>query len=98
MMEKWMTTPGKVKFPKGESFKAIRTRIIALLDELAPKHHGETIALVSHRVVCCAMLCYVLGLEADALWRIHQDNACVNVFEKRARGFVVTLMNETSHL
>jgi len=98
LMDKWMTTPGHVKFPKGESFKAMRTRIIALLDELAPKHNGETIALVTHRVVSSAMLCVVLGLDADALWRIHQDNACINTFEKRDAGWVVTLMNETSHL
>ncbi len=98
IMEKWQTAPGHVKFPKGESFKAMRTRIIALLDELAPKHTGETISLVSHRVVCSAMLCVVLGLEADALWRVHQDNACINKFEKRDWGYVVTLMNETSHL
>ena len=98
VMEKWATAPGHVKFPKGESFKTLRTRIIALLDELAPKHTGETIALVTHRVVCSAMLCVVLGLEADALWRIQQDNACVNTFEKHERGFVVTLVNDTHHL
>ena len=98
LMDKWMATPGHVKFPKGEAFKAMRTRIIALLDELAPKHNGETIALVTHRVVCSAMLCVVLGLDADALWRIQQDNACINSFEKRDAGWVVTLMNETSHL
>lgn len=98
ILEKWLIAPGHVKFPKGESFKAIRTRIIALLDELAPKHNGETIALVTHRVVSSAMLCVVLGLDADALWRIQQDNACINSFEKRDAGWVVTLINETGHL
>lgn len=98
LMEKWITTPGKVKFPKGEAFKTMRTRIVALLNELAPKHAGETIALVTHRVVCSALLCVVLGLDADALWRIQQDNACINLFEKREHGWVVTLMNDTSHL
>lgn len=98
VMEKWITTPGKVKFPKGESFKAMRTRIVALLDEMTAKHAGETIALVTHRVVCSAMLGIVLGLDADALWRIRQENACLNAFEKHEHGWVVTLMNDTSHL
>ncbi|MEW5719649.1 MAG: histidine phosphatase family protein [Chloroflexota bacterium] len=98
VMAQWLTAPGAAKFPKGEAFKKMRTRIIALLDELAPKHDGATLALVSHRVVCCAMLCVVLGIEPNGLWRIQQDNACVNFFEKREQGFVVTLMNDTRHL
>ncbi len=98
VIEKWLTTPGQTKFPKGEAFKTMRARIVALLDELAPKHDGATIALVTHRVVCCAMLCVVLGIDPNGLWRIQQDNACVNFFEKRERGFVVTLMNDTRHL
>jgi broad specificity phosphatase PhoE len=98
MMAQWLTAPGTVKFPKGESFKKMRTRLVALLDELVPKHDGETIALVTHRIVCSALLCVVLGLEPNALWRIQQDNACVNFFEKREHGFVVTLMNDTRHL
>ena len=98
VIEKWVTAPGHAKFPKGEAFKAMRTRIVAMLDELATKHPGETIALATHKVVCGAMLCIVLGLDADALWRIQQDNACINFFQKREAGWVVTLMNDTSHL
>jgi alpha-ribazole phosphatase len=98
VMLQWLNAPGVAKFPKGESFKQMRARIVALLDELAPKHAGETIALVTHRVVCCALLCVVLGLPPNALWRIRQDNACVNYFEKQEQGFVVTLMNDTRHL
>jgi phosphoserine phosphatase len=97
-MEKWLIAPGHIKFPKGEAFKTLRGRIVVLLDELAPKHAGETIALVTHRVVCSAMLCVVLGLEGDAMWRIHQDNACVNIFEKNEHGYVVKLVNDTHHL
>ncbi|MCI0477588.1 MAG: histidine phosphatase family protein [Anaerolineales bacterium] len=98
VMLQWQNAPGVAKFPKGESFKQMRARIVALLGELAPKHDGATIALVTHRVVCCAMLCVVLGLEPNALWRIRQDNACVNSFEKQEQGFVVTLLNDTRHL
>jgi broad specificity phosphatase PhoE len=98
VVEKWIAAPGHVKFPKGDSFKLVRSRIEAMLDELASRHTGESVALVSHKIVCGAMLCVVLGLPADALWRIQQDNACINAFEKREAGWLVTLMNETSHL
>jgi broad specificity phosphatase PhoE len=96
--EKWIAAPGHVKFPKGDSFRLVRSRIEGMLDELGSRHDGQTIALVSHKVICGATLCVVLGLPADALWRIQQDNACINVFEKRAAGWVVTLLNETRHL
>jgi alpha-ribazole phosphatase len=98
VIEKWLAAPGHVKFPKGDSLKAVRRRIEKMLEELSAKHAGETMALVSHKVVCGATLCVVLGLDADALWRIQQDNGCINIFEKRDTGFVVTLMNDTSHL
>lgn len=98
VIDKWLTAPGHVKFPKGDSFRTLRTRIETMLDEIAAKHDGETVALVSHKVVCGAMLCFVLGLGGDSLWRIQQDNACLNRFEKRDGGWLVTLMNDTSHL
>ena len=98
VIDKWLTAPGHVKFPKGGSLKAVRGRIEDLFTDLVPKHTGETVVLVSHKVVCGAMLCYVLGLPADALWRIQQDNGCINVFEKRGDNWVVTLMNDTNHL
>lgn len=98
VIEKWITAPGHTKFPKGEAFKAMRTRIIAMLDELVAKHPGETVTLATHKVVCGATLCVVLGLDADALWHVQQDNACINTFEKRDAGWLVTLMNDTSHL
>lgn len=98
VIETWLARPGHVKFPKGDSFKKMRTRIEAMLEELSIKHDGETIALVSHKVVCGALLCVVLGMDADELWRIQQDVACINRFERRATGWVVTLVNDVHHL
>jgi broad specificity phosphatase PhoE len=98
VMDKWLNAPGHVKFPKGESMKAVRTRLEKLLGELSAQHAGQTIALVTHRLVCHVTLLLALGLNLDSLWRIRQDNACVNVFEKREDRFVVTLMNDTRHL
>ncbi len=98
VIDKWLTAPGHVKFPKGDSFRTLRGRIETMLDDLVAKHEGEMVALVSHKVVCGALLCLVLGLSGDGLWRIQQDNACLNRFEKREGGWLVTLMNDTSYL
>jgi broad specificity phosphatase PhoE len=98
VIDKWLAAPGHVKFPKGDAFKIVRTRIETMLEELCVKHAGATVALFSHKIVCGAMLCVVLGLDADALWRVQQDNACVDRFERRDNGWVLTVMNDTSHL
>ena len=98
VIEKWLNAPGHVKFPKGDSIKVVRTRNEKLLEELAAKHVGQTVALVSHRVVCHVILCLAMGLKLDALWNIKQDNGCINRFDKTEHGYVVTLLNETGHL
>lgn len=98
VMDKWLNAPGKVKFPKGESIKSVRTRSEKLLGDLVARHPGQTVALVTHRVLCHTILCLVLGLDLDALWSIRQDNACINRFEKQEHGYMLILMNDTSHL
>jgi broad specificity phosphatase PhoE len=94
----WLKAPGRVRFPGGESVRQVRNRIENLIHQLSEDHLGETVALVSHRITCHVVLCYVLGLPNDALWRIRQDLGCVNEFKLRDDRFVVTLMNSTVHL
>ncbi len=97
-IDKWLSAPGHFRAPKGESMKAVRTRIAAFLDELAARHDGQTVALVTHRVICHSLLCLVLGVDPDRLWSLRQDNACIDRFERNEHGYVVTLVNETGHL
>jgi broad specificity phosphatase PhoE len=94
----WVKSPGKVKFPGGESVRQVRLRVEKLLSNLCEDHLGKTIALVSHRVTCHIILCVAFGLPNDALWHLRQDVGCINEFELRDGAYVVTLMNETDHL
>jgi len=94
----WIKTPGKVKFPGGESVRQVRLRVEKLLEHLGEDHLGETVALVSHRVTCHIALCIALDLPNDAIWRLRQDVGCINKFETRDGLYVVTLMNATDHL
>ncbi len=98
VMDKWVNAPGHVKFAKGEAMKSVRTRIEKLLGELTAQHPDQTVALVTHRIICHVTLCLALELDPDRLWRFRQDNACINRFESRDQGYMVTLLNETRHL
>jgi broad specificity phosphatase PhoE len=94
----WQNHPARVAFPNGEAMTSVRERLEKLLAELTIKYANQTIVLVTHRIMCQTLLCLALGLNPDLLWHIQQDNACVNFFEMRDKHFVVTLMNDTSHL
>ncbi len=94
----WLKAPGRVRFPGGESIRQVRNRIENLLRSIGEDHLGETVALVSHRITCHVILCYVLGLPNDALWRVRQDVACLNEFKERDGRFTMLLMNSTEHL
>lgn len=98
VIDKWLNAPGHAKFPKGESTKSVKVRLGKSLEELGARHAEQTVALVTHRVVCHVLLSMLLGLDLDSMWSFRQDNACIDRFEKDGDRYVVTLINETSHL
>jgi len=94
----WERDPGAVTFPGGESLPVVRARAAAAIEELAGRHVGETVTIVSHRVVTKVLLCHVLGLDDSHFWRIRQDTACINRIERSAAGWVIVTMNDICHL
>jgi broad specificity phosphatase PhoE len=104
LFNEWRHNPERFAVPGGESLGDVRRRVIKTVDELALKHEGQDIAVVSHRVVCKVLLCHLLGLDNSHFWKIAQDSTAVNAFEiyemigtgeKRS---TVTLVNDTCHL
>ncbi|MEA1958742.1 MAG: histidine phosphatase family protein [Chloroflexota bacterium] len=102
--DQWRYNPDRLAVPGGESLEDVRVRAVAIVDDLATNHEGETIAVVTHRVVCKVLLCHMLGLNNSHFWKIAQDSTAVNVFEifemagTGERQATVTLMNDTCHL
>ncbi len=94
----WLTSPGRVRFPDGEGLKDVRARATSALAELTDRHAGQTVVLVSHKIVCKVIVCAVLGLTKDDIWRVEQDNAAINVFQHEGGSWVVLLVNDTCHL
>jgi len=94
----WQQNPHLVTFPQGESLTQVRMRAVATVDSLPANHAGETIVLVSHKVVCKVLLCYFLGLDNSHFWQVEQDTAAINIMELRDNASVVKLLNDTCHL
>ena len=98
LFDLWRYRPEKLEIPGAETLEDVRKRALAAIDEVMAKHEDETIALVSHRVVCKVLLCHVLGLDNSHFWQIAQDTTAINLFEIWDGRPSVLLINDTCHL
>lgn len=98
LFDMWRYSPEKLRIPGGETLDDVRQRVAATVDDLAAKHDDDTVLLVTHRVVCKVLLCYLLGLDNSHFWQIAQDTTAVNRFQVAGGRSTVTLINDTCHL
>lgn len=91
----WLATPGKVRFPEGESLADVRRRVTKPLAHIAET--GGTAAIVSHRVTLKVILCVLLDLGDDYFRRLQLDNASCSRLDYDGIWKLVTL-NDTAHL
>jgi len=94
----WVEAPHKMKFPGGESLKDVQEKAweavmscIWLLDK-------GGVLLVSHRVILKTIILKAVGAGLDGFWKIRLDTASVSVMEYNGVHWVLTKMNDTSHL
>ena len=60
-----------------EPLEAFRERVIAAFDELARRHAGEHVLLVTHAGVMRAVVAHVLNAPLEAIYRIDVDYAAI---------------------
>jgi broad specificity phosphatase PhoE len=94
----WQTAPSQVRFPDGESLAEVQIRLLALLKELAGRHPDQTIALTGHQIVNKVLVCTLLGLNLDQIWRIQQDTCSIDVFQLESDGWHTLRLNDVCHL
>jgi phosphoserine phosphatase len=94
----WREKPQTVTFPGGESLPQVRDRAWEGLLGVARRHEGQTVFIVTHRVVTKVLICALLGLDISHFWGIKQDTTAVNCFETHQGRFVTSLINDTCHL
>jgi len=94
----WLKRPQLLTFPGGEGLADVRKRAVSAVEALTPKHDGQTVVLVSHKVVIKILLCHFLGLGDTHFWRFQQGFCAVNVVEVDGGSSVVHLINDACHL
>ena len=98
LLPAWYNAPDTMRFPGGETLAEVRERVMPALAQLAERHEGETIVLVSHTDVNRVMLLSILGLGNDRLWHLRQDNCAINIFERTGEDYMLVTLNDTAHL
>lgn len=95
----WRERPGDARVPGGESLPELQARAWAAVEEIRDRHPEEMVVAVSHNLTITTLLCRVLGLEFNAMRRIRQHNATINLIEyDPARDWTIVTMNALAHL
>lgn len=94
----WKTVqqyPSGFRFPGGESFAEMQTRITGAIDQLVARHRGETIVAVSHADPIKAAVAQALGTHLDLFQRIVISPCSVSAIWYAATGPAVLATNST---
>jgi alpha-ribazole phosphatase/probable phosphoglycerate mutase len=89
----WMATPTLMRFPNGEGFTDVRSRVSAAVTEIVARHEGETVALVTHGGVLRALLVQTLSMPDEAAFRLSQSYGALNVIEYLGDLPILRVMN-----
>lgn len=84
--------------PGGESAVQFRDRCVGALTDIASRHAGETIAVVSHGIVLDMLYRTASRLPLDQARGFALLNASVNTFRYDGRNWQVTAVGDVSHL
>ena len=90
-----LNDPLSARFPGGETYGELRTRVCRALDDVVRRHTGESVLVVTHAGSIRAALAAWLGIAGEAIFRIDQRTASVNVVDWVDGTPIVRLLNGT---
>ena len=94
----WATVqraPSTFRFPNGESFTEMQTRMVSALDDIRSRHPGGTVVCVSHADPIKAAVAHAMGTHLDLFQRIVIGTCSVSAISYSAFGPVVLTVNST---
>jgi probable phosphomutase (TIGR03848 family) len=93
-----LNLPSAFRFPDGESFAEMQSRITDALDRLAERHPGEAFVAVSHADTIKAAVAATAGVPLDLFQRLHISPCSITVLVRSQDGYRVLSMNSTPTL
>lgn len=95
-LPEWKTVqrhPSLFRFPGGESFPELQTRLQDCVSSLSERHRGEAIVCVSHADCIKAIAALALGVPLDLFQRIVIGPCSATVIAYASEGPVILTMN-----
>ena len=89
----WVNGPLTFFPVDGESTEAVRDRVMAAFYDIIEKRKGKKIVIVAHGGVNRIIICELLGIPLQNIFRIEQDFSALNVFFFYEEVPVLKLMN-----
>lgn len=77
----WAANPLEFSPMDGESTIKVKERALKAFNDIIGKHQGENIAIVSHGGINRVILCDLLGIPLENIFRVEQDYGCLNIVE-----------------
>lgn len=97
----WRTVqrnPSGFRFPGGESFPEMQTRICSSIEQIRADHPGQTVVAVSHADPIKAAVAQAMGMHLDLFQRIVISPCSVSAILYSADGPIVLAVNSTGDL
>ena len=97
-LAEWTTvqrSPSTFRFPNGESFTEMQTRIVSALDRIRAKHPGGTVVCVSHADPIKAAVAHAMGTHIDLFQRIVISTCSISAIAYSVGGPIVLTVNST---
>jgi alpha-ribazole phosphatase len=93
LWRRWMSEPTAVRFPGGEGYAELRSRVVAASVTLKRAHKEKTCVIVSHGGVIRAMLGAALGLPDAKIFYFDQPYGAISVIDWFDETPVIRLVN-----
>ena len=90
--------PSSFRFPDGESLQEMQGRMTETLDQLAKRHAGRTIVVVSHADPIKAVVVDAMGAHLDSYQRIVISPCSITVIAWHSLRPTLLTVNATDHL
>ncbi|MEO7429223.1 MAG: histidine phosphatase family protein, partial [Acidimicrobiales bacterium] len=100
-LPEWRTVqrnPSGFRFPGGESFTEMQTRIGTAIETIRGNHAGQTVVAVSHADPIKAAVAQAMGMHLDLFQRIVISPCSVSAILYAADGPIVLAVNSTGDL
>jgi probable phosphomutase (TIGR03848 family) len=94
----WSTVqraPSSFRFPNGESFTEMQTRMVTALDNIRTAHPGGVVVCVSHADPIKAAVAHAMGTHLDLFQRIVIGTCSVSAISYSQHGPIVLTVNST---